>query len=596
MKFARILMGLCMTFGLSAGALAANFTVTKTTDTNDGACDADCSLREAVAAANQAATNDAIYFALPLFSSPQTITLALGEMVFANNGTLTIYGTGANRLTISGGGASRIFATGANVVAAVHHMKLTGGNGAGAINTGRGGAIYNVGGTLTLTNLIITGNSANVGGATNNAASSGPAVNANMTVINCFISNNTATSSGAAMQNFSTSTMSIINSTVWNNSSSTTGIGGAIMANGTVSITNSTVSHNSVPAGTGGGVYFNGSALTMTNVTIANNSSGIGGGGLHRTGTTNPLNVRNTIIAYNTGAGATPDAAGLVMSQGNNIVGNIGTSTGWIMSDLTNQNPLLGPLGFYGGIGYTRPRLTGSPAINGGQNCVRDLSCAAANPPVAVTTDERGAPRTDNVDIGAFEVNESYRATLPSALVNQPYNQPIAPNATGFGYTHSTGTLPPGLTIVNGTNGSVSVEGTPTQIGNFNFGIIAVEIGSMNSALTQYRLNVLNNLSLVPVSGRITDASGLGIPKTTVVLTDQNGNSRTALTNGFGYFYFGEVPAGGTFVVSVASKQYTFAPQTITVTDAYDNLNLSAATAAREEESLESGVESLESK
>ena len=31
---------------------AATFTVTKTTDTNDGSCNADCSLREAIIAAN----------------------------------------------------------------------------------------------------------------------------------------------------------------------------------------------------------------------------------------------------------------------------------------------------------------------------------------------------------------------------------------------------------------------------------------------------------------------------------------------------------------------------------------------------------------
>jgi CSLREA domain-containing protein len=37
---------------LSTAATAATFTVTKTADTNDGACNADCSLREAIVAAN----------------------------------------------------------------------------------------------------------------------------------------------------------------------------------------------------------------------------------------------------------------------------------------------------------------------------------------------------------------------------------------------------------------------------------------------------------------------------------------------------------------------------------------------------------------
>ena len=49
---------------LAAGqaAHAATFTVTKTADTNDGTCDADCSLREAIVAANAAAGPDTITF------------------------------------------------------------------------------------------------------------------------------------------------------------------------------------------------------------------------------------------------------------------------------------------------------------------------------------------------------------------------------------------------------------------------------------------------------------------------------------------------------------------------------------------------------
>ena len=52
------------------------FTVTKTADTNDGVCNADCSLREAIAAATANVGNDdLIRFASPLFDSAQTITL-----------------------------------------------------------------------------------------------------------------------------------------------------------------------------------------------------------------------------------------------------------------------------------------------------------------------------------------------------------------------------------------------------------------------------------------------------------------------------------------------------------------------------------------
>jgi CSLREA domain-containing protein len=52
-------------FSLAGKVLAATYTVTKTADTNDGTCDADCSLREAIAVANGNAGNDEIDFNIP---------------------------------------------------------------------------------------------------------------------------------------------------------------------------------------------------------------------------------------------------------------------------------------------------------------------------------------------------------------------------------------------------------------------------------------------------------------------------------------------------------------------------------------------------
>jgi CSLREA domain-containing protein len=56
-------------------AAALTLTVTKTADTNDGACDADCSLREAIVAANAAAGADTIAFNIP-GAGPHTIAPA----------------------------------------------------------------------------------------------------------------------------------------------------------------------------------------------------------------------------------------------------------------------------------------------------------------------------------------------------------------------------------------------------------------------------------------------------------------------------------------------------------------------------------------
>ena len=63
----------------STTAWAATFTVSKVTDTDDGTCDADCSLREAIDAANANAGPDVIEFSIP-GAGVQTLVVQLGPL------------------------------------------------------------------------------------------------------------------------------------------------------------------------------------------------------------------------------------------------------------------------------------------------------------------------------------------------------------------------------------------------------------------------------------------------------------------------------------------------------------------------------------
>lgn len=399
LKFVRVLPGLLFVVFLFQTANAVTFVVTKTADTNDGTCDADCSLREAVVAANASAEADVINFS-SLFDTAQTITLSGTDIIITSSGGLTINGPGADKLTVSGNNASRVFSNNTGAVTTISGLRVTGGNGVSTVTTGRGGGVYNSGGTLTLTNLIISGNTAANGGGANNAGT------ATLNIINCILSNNTATGAGGALQNFAGNTTNIRNSSIHNNTSnSTTTGGGAMQANGIVTISNSTFANNSAVGGSGA-IYYNGTGLVMTNVTIASNTSTANGGGIHKATATLNAFLRNNIIAGNNGAAGSPDITGAYNSEGNNIIGNVGTSTTWVASDKLNVSPMLGAFGDNGGFGNTFLPMAGSPAIDAGQNCVVDLSCSANNPPVALTTDQRGVTRPANgtVDIGAVEV------------------------------------------------------------------------------------------------------------------------------------------------------------------------------------------------
>jgi CSLREA domain-containing protein/uncharacterized repeat protein (TIGR01451 family) len=73
--FVAVLLVFVAMVAMASPARAAEFAVTKTADTSDGTCNADCSLREAITAANGSPGPDTISFSIP-GAGPHTITPA----------------------------------------------------------------------------------------------------------------------------------------------------------------------------------------------------------------------------------------------------------------------------------------------------------------------------------------------------------------------------------------------------------------------------------------------------------------------------------------------------------------------------------------
>ena len=229
----------------------------------------------------------------------------------------------------------------------------------------KGGAIENES-TLTVTNSTFSGNSAkNYGGAISNYNRS------TATVTSSTLSGNSATD-GGAIYNYG-ATMMVTTSTLNGNSAS---IGGGIWNYGTMTVTNSTLSGNSVSK-LGGGVSNNCGTLTLSSSTLSGNSApATGGGGIWNSSRYATMTVTNTIVAGNK-SGPSPDISGWTDPGGNdNLIGG---------------NPLLAPLGNYGGPTQTMALLPGSPAIDAGS-------------PNAPSTDQRGVSRVGTPDIGRFRV------------------------------------------------------------------------------------------------------------------------------------------------------------------------------------------------
>jgi CSLREA domain-containing protein len=369
-------VALAASFALAAAANAhaATFTVTRTDDPAPGACDSDCSLREAVLAANAAPGVDRI--ALSAGRIALTIP-GTGEDAGAKGdldltGELEIDGAGAAASTVDGAGLDRVFDIRPGATVSLLRLTVTGG-----LVDDSGGGIANAG-SLTLGEAAVTGNEALVSG----------------------------TNAGGAVD--STGALIVRSSTISGNRAYN---GGGIAFTGTLTVTNSTVAQNVAGGpgsnGDGGGISGStGASATLESSTVAANVSFNGptsGGGLNIPAAT----LLNTIVAGN--LAHLPDqsttvldncSVGVLTSQGHNL--SDGSDCNLLgAGDRANGDPRLGALTTNGGPTVTMALLPGSQAIDVGSGCP--------------ATDQRGAARPAALcDIGAYEVSPPAPTALPA--------------------------------------------------------------------------------------------------------------------------------------------------------------------------------------
>lgn len=343
-----------------------NYTVTSIANHDDGACtNDDCTLREAVNAANASADTNTINFA-PGVTGYIINTASPAGLALTN--PVTINGPGPRVLTISGNTSSRIFNIASGTAVSISGLTLALGNTIkSGLSDNSGGAIENFG-ALTLDRCEVTDNSGGSGGGVANLGS--------LIVGNCTFANNQSTGNGGAIR--STSKLTVSDSTFYNNTSVNSGAISSFINSGgtaTASVTNCTVTKNNVSDsnGAGGGLY-NGANSTMT--------------------------VSNTIVAFNTtkSFASTYDISGAFVSGGHNLIYQNFAGSGFSAGtngDLigSSYNYALDTLEDNGGPTHTVALLAGSAAIDHG------------NDAIAPPTDQRGFFRNGISDIGAFEFN-----------------------------------------------------------------------------------------------------------------------------------------------------------------------------------------------
>lgn len=395
-----------------------------------------------------------------------------------------------------------------------------------------GGAIYNNShSTTTITNSLFSAKSSGYGGAIYNN-------NSKMTIVSSTFSNNSATVLGGGITNSTNAEMDIANSTFSGNSSLNSG--GAIhnALSSTITIRNSTFSGNTAP-NFGGSIYNNSSTLNYVNTIIANT---IAGGDCYNFSGTISINVNNLV------------------EDGS-------------CSPAMSGDPNLGPLADNGGPTETFALLSGSPAIDAGN----DVICSAS--PVD-GLDQRGKhrPQGAQCDIGAYEnpsifnsesqggqdgwiVESTETSNLGGAKNNISKTFNLGDDANDKQYrailSFNTASLPDNAAItkvifevkkggITGKGNPVSIfKGFMADIKKGMFGKSSLEIGDFKTAASKmygpFTPTILSDwysIDLTPANSYI-NTFGLTQIRLRFKVDDNNNNSANLLK-----LYSGNAPAG----------------------------------------------------
>lgn len=243
----------------------------------------------------------------------------------------------------------------------------------------------------------------------------------------------------------------------------------------------------------------------------------------------------------------------------------------------------------YGGPLTTASGVTSSFITSTG-NCTTPAGTAATAPPAFVAN-----AANQSVSVTGFATGSSnyFQFQLSGVSSYQDYEL--------FFQSQRSGTGPVNADIQYSTDGTNFTTFQTVNPGNGVFAAFTVDLstiaaienqptvyfrilgyGGTGAAGTfridnfQVRAALTPTAASVSISGRVLTANNRPVYRALVYLTDQNGESRMAMTNALGYYRFHDVNAGQTYTLNVLSKRYLFEPRVLTINEETENLNLLA--------------------
>lgn len=392
-----LMIGLVAVKAPSSARAAGPWYVSNAGDDNN-----DClSASSACATINGALANpgfvagDTILVAIGTYTGTGDEVVLLDKNVTLSGGWDDTFTSQSGMSTINGQGARQGIKSFSNVI--LERFKILNGN---DLSQGQGGGIANRSGDFTLTDSIVSNNTASsMGGGIFNGGT--------LTINNTIISGNTAGDPCCMGGGGGGGILDRGGTVILNNSAVSGNVilggfsGSGIQISGTLILNNSTVSNNT--GGNGEGIY------TFLGVIELNNSTISGNQGYGIANQAGRVTLQNTIVAGNGLLGDcfndTDGYNGTVTSQGFNLIGN-SHDCSLANTDLVNIDPLLST--FLPTQGY-HPLIAGSPAIDAGN----PAGCTDQDGTL-LTSDQRGVARVGTCDIGAYE----YTTPGPAARIS----------------------------------------------------------------------------------------------------------------------------------------------------------------------------------
>jgi CSLREA domain-containing protein len=272
--------------------------------------DGDCSLREAIYAANQNIIADNCSSGQS--SSTDTIRFEISGTIFLSEQLLVSGGgplviDGGDKITISGDDNVRVFYLEEDVDLTLQDLSVID----GSVAIGFGGGLHNNGGRVTIVDSNFSNHQAGDGGGIHNT------VDGQMVISNSILSNNMAENDGGGIHN--TGALTITGSTISNNLGYE---GSGIYNEGVLIISNSQIFGNGETYVWGGGIYnyINGK-VSISDTKIHNNKGT--GAGIRNAGT---ISITNSMI-YGNKAELQNEGGGISNGYGNGGSGGTVTIT-----------------------------------------------------------------------------------------------------------------------------------------------------------------------------------------------------------------------------------------------------------------------------